>query len=90
MSRSRFDAVFRGAMGISFGRFELNHRLHAAARQLVSSADPIKAIARRFGFVDASHFHRRFVAHFAQTPAAYRAARLSVGAKADKPLSDTR
>jgi transcriptional regulator GlxA family with amidase domain len=40
---------------------------------LLTSNLPIEAIARKAGFVDASHFHRTFVKHYGCTPRTYRA-----------------
>ncbi len=72
LSRSRFGTLFRRSVGASFGQFSLRARLGYAAHRLLTSDLPVEAIARRTGFVDASHFHRTFVKHYACTPRAYR------------------
>jgi AraC-like DNA-binding protein len=72
LSLSGFHQAFRRTMGISYGRFGLRSRLAAAAHALLDADLPVQAIARRTGFVDASHLHRRFVAQYGCTPAEYR------------------
>jgi len=72
MSRTTFRRLFRAATGLSFGQFGLRWRLSRAAHELRSTAEPIKAIAYRFGFTDASHFHHAFATHYGMTPGQYR------------------
>lgn len=72
MSSRTFRRVFEGLMGTSFSRFALQHRLDGAATELVYSDDPVKAIAGRWGFADASHFHHCFAQHYGCTPRVYR------------------
>jgi AraC-like DNA-binding protein len=71
-SRSHFDRLFARQMGLSFARFELRHRLHGAARELLQGEAPLKAIAAAWGFTDASHFLRRFREYYACSPKQYR------------------
>jgi len=72
LSASRFAALFRRIMGMSFGRFSLNARMAQVAHRLIATDQSIEAIAARLGFTDDSHLHRSFVGHYHLTPAAYR------------------
>ena len=45
--------------------------LDAAARELLGSDKPIKAIAREWGFADTGHMHRSFRKYFNCTPVEY-------------------
>lgn len=69
LSRSRFSAVFKNHMGISFNAFALRSRLHAAADLLISAPEKsMKEIALVSGFSDVSHFYRAFRKVFQCTP----------------------
>ena len=72
MSERTFRRAFEGLMGISFCKFALKHRLEGVAVELLRSDEPLKAIAARWGFVDASHLHHSFVRHHGCTPQTYR------------------
>jgi len=72
LSPSRFSLIFRRAMGGSFGRFALRSRVGSAAELLLTSDLSVAALAGKFGFADASHFHRAFVKLYERTPADYR------------------
>ncbi len=72
MSRDRFVRMFDDLMGISFSRFSLRRRLSRAAAMIVGSDEPIKAVAREWGFTDAPHLHRLFVANYGLSPRQYR------------------
>jgi AraC-like DNA-binding protein len=76
MSRSRFEAEFRQAAGVSFGQLCLQMRLKAAARLLTSSDLTVKEVAARTGFWDDSHLHRFFLKEHGQTPSEYRTSHL--------------
>ena len=76
MSRSRFEAEFRQAAGVSLGQFCLQMRLKAAAHLLASSDLTVKEVAVRTGFWDDSHLHRFFLREHGQTPSRYRASHL--------------
>ncbi len=47
-------------------------RLEYAAELLCSTSDSITQLSYRAGFADASHFTRKFKAHYSMTPTAYR------------------
>jgi AraC-like DNA-binding protein len=81
LSRNHFNRVFDETMGLSFAKFSLRYRLSGAARQVVGSDDPLKSIAARWGFTDASHLLRCFRQHYGCTPKAYRQER-TAGASA--------
>jgi AraC-like DNA-binding protein len=72
MSVNGLNQQFRKLMGVTFTEYALRYRFGGAARDLVESSEPIKAIAMRWGFTDTSHMHRAFQ-RFAQcTPGEYR------------------
>ncbi len=72
MGRNMFARVFKGLMGIGFPDFVLRYRLNGAAAQLLSTRDPIKAVADEWGFTDASHLHRCFLEAYGCSPGEYR------------------
>jgi AraC-like DNA-binding protein len=72
LSHKALNALFGRAVGVSFAKFALRYRLQGAASRLLESHDPVKAIARDWGFVDASHFHACFRASYGCSPARYR------------------
>lgn len=72
MSRNRFMSVFRDLMGITFANYALRHRFGNAARDLAETNLPIKAVATRWGFTDASHMHRVFKRFAGCSPLEYR------------------
>lgn len=64
----------------SLGQWILEHRLDAARRELTSPRrrnQTIAAIASRWGFVDATHFSRRFRQAYGMSPREWRHACLS-------------
>jgi AraC-like DNA-binding protein len=72
MSRNRFGELFRRLMGISFPEFAVRHRVSGAAKQLLASRDPLKAVAQDWGFTDASHLHRSFRKYYGCRVSEYR------------------
>jgi len=80
LSRDIFIRSFRKLMGVSFSKFAVRHRLSRTAEQLVKTDMPIKAIARDWGFTDASHLYRLFKQHYGCTPLAYRGTRTQLSA----------
>jgi AraC-like DNA-binding protein len=72
LSRNRFSDMFHNVTGITFADFALRYRLSGAARQLVSTDAPLKAIADDWGFTDVSHLCRSFQAHYGVAPTTYR------------------
>jgi AraC-like DNA-binding protein len=72
LSVNGLNQQFRKLMGATFADYALRYRFGGAARDLVETGDPIKAIARRWGFTDTSHLHRVFRRFAKCTPAEYR------------------
>jgi AraC-like DNA-binding protein len=68
INRNLFGRLFRQTMGLPFAEFDRRYRLSQARIELQETDKPIKTIARDWGFVDSSHFHRSFVEHYAITP----------------------
>lgn len=75
LSPSRFQSVFRRAMGVSFGASCLRARLSFSAHRLLHTDRSVAAVAGEAGFADDSHLHRLFVKHYGCTPAQYRGRR---------------
>jgi AraC family transcriptional regulator, activator of mtrCDE len=72
MSRSCFNRQFSASYGCSPMEFVQSVRLRAAARMLVGSDLPVKAIAASVGYASRSHFSRAFSAQFGTDPSQYR------------------
>jgi len=72
MGRNTFTHVFKSLMGIHFPDFALRYRLNAAAGELLATDEPVKAVARNWGFTDSSHLHRCFQTHYGCSPGQYR------------------
>ncbi len=68
LSTSRFQHVFRETFGISYGRFSMRTRLAASVARLLQGNTSVDDLATEFGFTDASHFRRAFVAEYGLTP----------------------
>jgi AraC-like DNA-binding protein len=76
LSPSRFCALFRQSMGLSFGKYVLRSRLVYVARLLLIGDDSLDAIAEELEFADRSHLHHAFRKHYGCTPGHYRERRL--------------
>lgn len=72
-SAGHFADYFRAAMGMPPHRYLINLRLGKAAEMLVSTTEPIAAIALDCGFAHQEHLTRAFRTRYGTTPAAYRA-----------------
>lgn len=72
MNRNSFACMFKEIMGISFSEFSLRYRVGGAAKQLLNSDNPVKAIAAKWGFTDTSHLHRCFKKYYGCSPLEYR------------------
>ena len=73
MNRNSFASMFKEIMGLSFSEFGLRYRVDGAAQQLLSSDDPLKSIAVKWGFTDTSHLYRCFEKYYNCSPSEYRA-----------------
>jgi AraC-like DNA-binding protein len=73
MSRFQLTRMFQEAYGLPLHAYHLHVRLEEAKRRL-ASGHAIANVSADLGFVDQSHFHRRFKGSFGMTPGAWRAA----------------
>lgn len=71
-SKFHFLRIFRRAVGLTPYQFLLSTRLRRAALGLLSSRDPVSAIAYEAGFGDLSTFNSAFRDRFGSTPQAFR------------------
>lgn len=72
LSVTQFRSVFRRAIGLSFGRFDLRRRLVKASQLLLTTGESVQSIAEQCGFTDRSHLLRMFRRQYAKTPAEFR------------------
>jgi len=72
MSRAQFHRVFTGATGCSPVRFLRNLRLRLAQQLLISTGEPVKAVARRCGYEDVFVFSKAFKRDTGLSPSTYR------------------
>ncbi|MGW2562704.1 helix-turn-helix transcriptional regulator [Streptomyces sp. NPDC001514] len=76
----RYLYVVLGRNEISFGDRVRTHRLEECRRELSripARAEPIAAIAGRWGFKSPAHFSRAFKSAYGLSPQAWRESRLS-------------
>ena len=78
MNRNAFGKRFGNTMGITFSEFALRYRISAAAKLLLNTDTPIKAIATEWGFTDTSHIHRCFAKYYNCSPTSYRNSKLVI------------
>lgn len=71
VSRFQLTRQFQRMFGLPLHAYHLQVRLEEAKRRM-AHGQTIAAVAADLGFVDQSHFHRRFRAHFGVTPAEWR------------------
>jgi AraC-like DNA-binding protein len=71
VSRFQLTRQFQRVFGLPLHAYHLQVRLEEAKRRM-QRGQPIAAVAADLGFVDQSHFHRRFRARFGITPADWR------------------
>jgi AraC-like DNA-binding protein len=85
MSRSVFAERFYVVYGQTPFAFVQTTRLRNAARLLIVSDMPVKAIAHSVGYASRSHFSRAFRSAFGQDPSGYRNAR-AANDELDQPM----
>lgn len=73
ISRSAFTDLFRRVMRVGFAQFALRHRFGRAAEAVAQGNQPVKAVARQWGFSNESHLNRVFRQFLGCTPGDYRA-----------------
>ncbi len=71
LNRNAFASLFKRVMGLPFAEFALRYRVSSAARDLSLHAAPVKTVAARWGFADASHFYRHFQKYYHCAPTEY-------------------
>ncbi len=78
LSTSQFGRVFRGAMGISYGKYCLRVRLALAAHRILHTESTLEAVAADTGFFDVSHLAKAFARNYGCRPSEYRQRRRHV------------
>ena len=71
-SNSHFMKYFKQYMGVPFIQYLNEFRLEKAAGMLLSTPDPVTAVAQRCGFDNKSYFNRLFRRKYGKTPGEYR------------------
>ncbi len=72
VSRSQLYRLFYQRLAITPARLIRQTRLTSAARQLLETTEPVKAVASAAGFSSVSHFVRAFRAVYGVTPTQFR------------------
>lgn len=67
-SNSHFMKYFKQYMGMPFTQYLNEFRLEKAAGMLLSTPEPVTAVAQRCGFDNISYFNRMFRKKYGQTP----------------------
>jgi AraC-like DNA-binding protein len=68
LGRTQFMSHFKGIMGLPFGQYILKRRLERVRYELRAHTYKVEALARRWGFYDASHLIRQYKKFFGSTP----------------------
>lgn len=71
-SNSHFMKYFKQYMGMPFTQYLNEFRLEKAAGMLLTTNEPVTAVAQRCGFDNLSYFNRLFRKKYGQTPGEYR------------------
>ena len=72
LSATQFNIRFRGILRMSPTDYVLSRRIQEARKRLTETSESIAAIGISVGFVDQSHFTKRFRKITGMTPLAYR------------------
>lgn len=79
MSYETWRRAFKSAVGVPPARFRLDHRLTAAAEDLLATSASTRDIAEKLGFTDERHLAARFVESYGCTPTVFRRRRAMSG-----------
>ena len=71
-SNSHFMKYFKQYMGVPFIQYLNEFRLEKAAGMLLTTPEPVTAVAQRCGFDNISYFNRLFRRKYGRTPGEYR------------------
>ena len=74
LSPAYFSRRFKELMRTNFNAYLRQYRLHLAARRLLTTGDPVSAIAYQLGFENAAYFSAAFTRRFDLSPRDYRRA----------------
>jgi AraC-like DNA-binding protein len=77
-SASHFCRAFKRTFGISPREYVLRRRIQLAQAMMLTSSDPLSAIASQCGMCDQSHFTRSFHRMVGETPNTWRRTRRGV------------
>ena len=72
MSKDHFIRVFKLQMGVTPNVFVTQKKMERSELLLVTTSEPLKAIADALGYDDYSYFNRIFKKHVGITPQQYR------------------
>jgi len=72
LSRSHFTRGFHAATGLTPARYAMDVRIEEARRLVIATNDKLANIARRTGFVDATHLGKMFRRRYHATPGELR------------------
>jgi AraC-like DNA-binding protein len=72
LSPSRLHAICQQHLGMPPMSYLKDLRLSAAARELLTTTDPVMVISERTGFANAFHFSREFSRRYRMSPRQYR------------------
>jgi len=72
LNRFFFSRLFKGWMGLKFSDFAVSFRLKQSVVRLLNGNEPVKSVARQWGFVDTSHYNRIFRKYYGCSPSEYR------------------
>ena len=68
LGRTQFMGNFKDIMGTPFGQYVLKRRLERVRYELREGTYKVEALARRWGFYDASHLIRQYKKFYGTTP----------------------
>ena len=75
LSASHFGRAFKSTLGVSPREFVLRRRIEVAKGLMLTTSEPLSAIAARCGMCDQSHFSRCFHRVVGETPYTWRRTR---------------